>query len=734
MTGKLTLQSGVTTDSATAGALNLNNSNIYGVNAIYTADAADGASEGFHFFRDSSHSDTIWVNSGNIYFVPNRAYGTNTNAANSQKVLTSGNYTSYAWARPSTITADQVILSSGTSGSTQLRGVLNNTAKGALGWNSSGGATHADNLRFATINTLAYWNGAFNGTSSNLSVLGTVTTGTWNATAIGAAYGGTGKTSLKDSANALINALDTGSSNLTANDYVITQYVGGGTTTTTYHRRPASAIRVGGLLTARKLKVALGSTTDATFDGTADQTSIPISGTLGVAHGGTGVTTAGANKVFAGPTTGDAVAPSFRSLDATDIPALAASKITSGTFDAARIPNLNWSKITAGKPTTLAGYGITDTIVKGNGRVFYGTCETAAGTVAKVVSCPSYDALTAGDILIVDFTVTNTGSVGSLTLNVNSTGAVSIKKQVNTSLSNLSHANELHKDTTSMFVYNGTYWVFMNGDYNSTYTVTDVWSNTAAATAAKVSSNSNYYVLREDAWFEFTLRYGNTASGALTLNVNSTGAKPIYINGTASSASNHTLPAGKYLVYYDGTNYYFRTDDKITANITGSAGSVAWSNVTGKPTTISGYGITDAKIASGTITLGSNTITPVTSVNGHTGSSVSVTATDLGLGNAMHFVGTTTTAMSDGLTTANVTVNSATHTPAAGDLVLHDNREYVWTGSLWEKLGIDGSLQETVGKVLGVSYDASTTTLYITCTENSTDVNAGTITDREYSI
>lgn len=46
------------------------------------------------------------------------------------------------------------------------------------------------------------------------------------------------------------------------------------------------------LATARKLKVALGSTTDVTFDGSADQTSIPISGTLGIANGGTGKTTA----------------------------------------------------------------------------------------------------------------------------------------------------------------------------------------------------------------------------------------------------------------------------------------------------------------------------------------------------------------------------------------------------------------------------------------------------------
>ena len=44
-----------------------------------------------------------------------------------------------------------------------------------------------------------------------------------------------------------------------------------------------------------------------------------------------------------------------------------------------------------------------------------------------------------------------------------------------------------------------------------------------------------------------------------------------------------------------------------------SAKSVPWSGVTSKPTTISGYGITDAKIANGVITLGSNTITPLTS-------------------------------------------------------------------------------------------------------------------------
>lgn len=46
------------------------------------------------------------------------------------------------------------------------------------------------------------------------------------------------------------------------------------------------------LATAQNLAVALGSTTAVTFDGSAAQKSIPVSGTLQIANGGTGKTTA----------------------------------------------------------------------------------------------------------------------------------------------------------------------------------------------------------------------------------------------------------------------------------------------------------------------------------------------------------------------------------------------------------------------------------------------------------
>lgn len=92
-----------------------------------------------------------------------------------------------------------------------------------------------------------------------------------------------------------------------------------------------------------------------------------------------------------------------------------------------------------------------------------------------------------------------------------------------------------------------------------TNTYTSAYCTTAAATAAKVASCTDYALLA-NTYVHVTMKLANTSATALTLNINGKGAKPIYINGKASSTSNYTLPAGTYLVYYDGTNYYFETD------------------------------------------------------------------------------------------------------------------------------------------------------------------------------
>ena len=72
----------------------------------------------------------------------------------------------------------------------------------------------------------------------------------------------------------------------------------------------------------------------------------------------------------------------------------------------------------------------------------------------------------------------------------------------------------------------------------------------------------------------------------------------------------------------------------------GTATSVPWSGITDKPTTIAGYGITDAKIVSGTITLGSATITPLTASSMLDASKLSGTASVSTTGNAATVTGT----------------------------------------------------------------------------------------------
>lgn len=104
-------------------------------------------------------------------------------------------------------------------------------------------------------------------------------------------------------------------------------------------------------------------------------------------------------------------------------------------------------------------------------------------------------------------------------------------------------------------------WV-ADADYTVSSVYTAGYCVTSKSTAAKTASFT-YFALHANQWVFINFRYANTKAAAITLNINSTGAKPLYINGNPSSASNYSFPAGSYLVFYDGTNYYLRTDGKL---------------------------------------------------------------------------------------------------------------------------------------------------------------------------
>ena len=94
----------------------------------------------------------------------------------------------YGGTGTTSLTSGYALIGNGT-GAVQTRAIVNNTTMGPLGWASASTSTELINR-----NTLAYWNGAYTGTNSNLSVLGTITTGIWNGSTIRLAYGGTGAT------------------------------------------------------------------------------------------------------------------------------------------------------------------------------------------------------------------------------------------------------------------------------------------------------------------------------------------------------------------------------------------------------------------------------------------------------------------------------------------------------------------------------------------------------------
>lgn len=103
--------------------------------------------------------------------------------------------------------------------------------------------------------------------------------------------------------------------------------------------------------------------------------------------------------------------------------------------------------------------------------------------------------------------------------------------------------------------------------------------------------------------------------------------------------------------------------------------------------------------------------TPATSSNDTSIATTAFVKNNLGgLSGAMHFKGTTTTTMSDGLTTAAVTIGGSSYTPSAGDVVLYDDSEFVWTGSAWERLGRDSSFKVTQTAVTGATTASTTTT------------------------
>lgn len=115
------------------------------------------------------------------------------------------------------------------------------------------------------------------------------------------------------------------------------------------------------------------------------------------------------------------------------------------------------------------------------GLVFYGTCSTAAATQRKDVTIAAVTSLTAGDVFVITFT-NNQNYNGVPTMQINSLGAKNIRRLTGSN----AERYEWSSGETIYFVWNGTYFLIINGGFATT----TYYGRTKLATGATSTSES----------------------------------------------------------------------------------------------------------------------------------------------------------------------------------------------------------------------------------------------------
>ena len=267
--------------------------------------------------------------------------------------------------------------------------------------------------------------------------------------------------------------------------------------------------------------------------------------------------------------------------------------------------------------------------------VQYGTCNTQAAVAAKTVLVNDF-ALEVGATIYVKFTNANTAQ--DPTLNVSNSGALPITLYGSTNAGTNDDTDGWYAGAVISFTYDGTSWVRTQG-YNS-----NNWVEQVEATGNHLYSlllKNSFNFLDETNVVQYTdLITANPSTGIITA------------NGFSGS--------GALLTNLDSSNMIFDNETIPNSALVNSSIEVA-----------------------GRVWNLGDTI------------SASTLRQDLNLNSALHFIGFSTVAITDGSTT-NPRINEYDFgnegaNATAGDVIIDSDseREYVWDGSQWELLGQD---------------------------------------------
>jgi hypothetical protein len=132
--------------------------------------------------------------------------------------------------------------------------------------------------------------------------------------------------------------------------------------------------------------------------------------------------------------------------------------------------------------------------------VYYGTCDTAAATKAKVATLVNGDGfhLATGVMIAIKFTYASAKS--TMTLSVNGSTAKNLVLYGTSAMADGTTTTGWRAGAVVPFIYDGTSWIRYFWE-NTTYYYSSIYCTTGASTAAKVGSISSSHLLTAGKYF-----------------------------------------------------------------------------------------------------------------------------------------------------------------------------------------------------------------------------------------